>query len=228
MLPSWGIKPKRGIMEETESPRGEKRKDSPEKPRWQLCPLGQQEVSGPTRTSVGKTELISFRKLAPTEKLNWEKCESAFEGCELFLPDIKTNNKKETSPTSLWLAHQHVAVHCCLHHHHLPLCQLTCLVAPCTAGDLGKGAEGRQGAHRDKPTDSQAAPKDRHSGSKVSLPSLPSTIRNLSPYLHKWWEEEVGKIPFQYPPNVWAFNVEFFLYKNVLLLYKTKKQKETS
>ena len=102
MLPSWGIKPKRGIMEETESPRGEKRKDSPEKPRCQLCPLGQQEVSGLTRMSAGKTELISFRKLAPTEKLNWEKCESAFEGCELFLPDIKTNNnnnKKETSPT---------------------------------------------------------------------------------------------------------------------------------
>lgn len=39
--------------------------------------------------------------------------------------------------------------------------------SPCTApslhstGDLGKGAEGRRGAHRDKPTGSQAAPEER-------------------------------------------------------------------
>ena len=172
----------------------------------------------------GKTELISFGKLAPTEQLNWEKCESVLKDVSCFcqILKLKTTKQKETSPTSLWLAHQHMAVLCCLHHHHLPLCQLACPVAHCRAEDLGKGAEGRQGAHKDKPTSSQAAPEERPSGRKVSLPALPL------PYLHKWWEEEVGQTPFQYPPNVWAFNIELFLYKNVLLFYKTNKQKETS
>lgn len=49
------------------------------------------------------------------------------------------------------------------------LCQLMCPIAPCTApsqhstGDSGQGAKGRQEAHRDRPSGSQAAPEKRHS-----------------------------------------------------------------
>lgn len=107
------------------------------------------------------------------------------------------------------LAYPCIPSHCCHHHHHLSLRQLTCPVAPCTApslhstGDLGKGAEGRQEAHRDKPTGIQAAPR-RDVQTEENLPDPHSfqVQKTLSPHHHNYAREvggRSGEFPFPVP-----------------------------
>lgn len=101
---------------------------------------------------------------------------------------------------------------------------------PCTApslhstGDLGKGAEGRRGAHRDKPTGSQAALEERqqslpapYSFQDQKLVTLPSQM------IPGRWEEEVGKNPLsstlkRSEPSILRFffiKIYFYLIKSI-------------
>lgn len=89
---AWRIKP-RGVSWRKQKVQKEKRKDSQEKPRWLTVSSRAAGSQWSDKDVCGKTELISFGKLAPTEKLNWEKCESVLKDVSCFCQDIKTKNK---------------------------------------------------------------------------------------------------------------------------------------
>lgn len=92
-------------------------------------------------------------------------------------------------PTSLWLAHPCAPSHRCHHHHHhLSLRQLMCPVSPAQHHPCipqGTWARVLKVGEGHTETNQLAARQPRRRDSKVSLPPIPSKIRNLSPYLHK-------------------------------------------
>lgn len=110
MLPTWGIKPKRGIMEETESPRGEKGR-TPRKSPGDGCVLQGSRKSAVWQGCLWENRANQLWEVGTNWETELREMWECFEGCELFLSDIKTKNKQTKRnithfplgwPTSTW------------------------------------------------------------------------------------------------------------------------------
>lgn len=93
MLPTWGIKPKRGIMEETESPRGEKGR-TPRKSPGDGCVLQGSRKSAVWQGCLWENRANQLWEVGTNWETELREMWECFEGCELFLSDIKTKNKQ--------------------------------------------------------------------------------------------------------------------------------------